>query len=259
MVESASKKPAVELKTKTELDKMKRAGQVAGHVLHEVGASIQAGITTAELDRIAERLIRKAGGIPTFVGYHGYPASICVSVNEEVVHGIPGSRVIKPGDLVSVDIGVTMDGYVGDTAYTFLVEPVSVEARKLAQVAKDSLSAAIELMRPGSRLGDIGAVVQTVAEKAGYGVVRDFVGHGIGRQMHEAPAVPNYGAPGSGMRLEAGLVLAIEPMVTQRDYHVKVLDDGWTVITQDGSLAAHFEHTVAVTENGPWVLTEVYA
>jgi methionyl aminopeptidase len=206
---------------------------------------------------LAEKLIRKAGAIPTFIGYHGYPSSICVSINEEVVHGMPSDRVIKEGDIVSVDIGATFDGYVGDTAYTFLVEPVSVEARKLVQATKESLDAAIEMMKPGKRLGDIGAAVQKFVEAKGYGVVRDFVGHGIGRQMHESPAVPNYGDAGSGMRLETGLVLAIEPMVTQGSHDVKVLKDGWTVVTKDGSLAAHFEHTVAVTDNGPWVLTAI--
>jgi methionyl aminopeptidase len=257
MASSVSKKPTVELKTQAELEKMKKAGEIAGTVLHEVGKQVRAGVTTKELDRLAEKLIRKAGAIPTFIGYHGYPSSICVSINEEVVHGMPSDRVIKEGDIVSVDIGATFDGYVGDTAYTFLVEPVSVEARKLVQATKESLDAAIEMMKPGKRLGDIGAAVQKFVEAKGYGVVRDFVGHGIGRQMHESPAVPNYGDAGSGMRLETGLVLAIEPMVTQGSHDVNVLKDGWTVVTKDGSLAAHFEHTVAVTDNGPWVLTAI--
>ncbi len=253
----SSKKPAIELKSKAELETMKKAGKIAGTVLHEVGRSIKAGMTTKDLDVIAEKLLRKAGAVPTFLGYHGYKASICVSINEEVVHGIPGSRVIKAGDVVSVDIGATVDGFVGDTAYTFLVEPVSDEARKLVRRTKESLDAAIAVMKPGNRLGDVGAAVQKLVEADGYGVVREFVGHGIGRQMHEAPSVPNYGAAGTGMRLEPGLVLAIEPMVTAGHHDVKVLKDGWTVVTKDNSLAAHFEHTVAVTEDGPLVLTQV--
>lgn len=253
----SSKKPPVELKTKAELEKMKRAGAVAGKVLHEVGKSIVAGMKTKDLDVLAEKLLRKAGAVPTFLGYRGYEASICVSINEEVVHGIPGDRVIKAGDIVSIDIGATVDGFVGDTAYTFLVEPVSVEARKLVDRTKESLEAAIRMMKPGNRLGDVGAAVQNLVEADGFGVVREFVGHGIGREMHEAPPVPNYGSAGSGMRLEPGLVLAIEPMVTAGHHDVKVLSDGWTVVTKDGSLAAHFEHSVAVTENGPLVLTQI--
>ncbi len=253
----SSEKSPIELKTKAELEKMKKAGAVAGTVLHEVGKQVKPGVTTKDLDVLAEKLLRKAGAKPTFLGYRGYPASICVSINEEVVHGIPGDRVIKAGDVVSIDIGATVDGFVGDTAYTFLAEPVSEKARKLVERTKESLDAAIAVMKPGNRLGDVGAAVQKLVEADGYGVVREFVGHGIGRQMHEAPAVPNYGSPGSGMRLEPGLVLAIEPMVTAGRYEVKILSDGWTVVTKDGSLAAHFEHTVAVTENGPVVLTQV--
>jgi methionyl aminopeptidase len=253
----SSKKPAVELKTRAELETMKRAGLVAGTVLHEVGRSIRAGMTTKDLDVLAEKLLRQAGATPTFLGYHGYTASICVSINEEVVHGIPGKRVIKAGDVVSIDIGATVDGFVGDTAYTFLVEPVSSEARKLVQRTKESLDAAIAVMKPGNRLGDVGSAVQKLVEAEGFGVIREYVGHGIGRQMHESPSVPNYGTAGSGMRLEPGLVLAIEPMVTAGHHDVNVLSDGWTVVTKDKSLAAHFEHTVAVTEDGPWVLTQV--
>jgi methionyl aminopeptidase len=253
----SSEKQPIELKTKAELETMRKAGKIAGTVLHEVGRSIKAGMKTKDLDVLAEKLIRKAGATPTFLGYHGYKASICVSINEEVVHGIPGERVIKAGDVVSIDIGATLDGFVGDTAYTFLVEPVSSQARKLVERTRESLEAAIAVMKPGNRLGDVGAAVQKLVEADGYGVVREFVGHGIGRQMHEAPAVPNYGAAGSGMRLEPGLVLAIEPMVTAGHFDVKTLSDGWTVVTKDKSLAAHFEHTVAVTENGPLVLTQI--
>ena len=253
----SSKRLTIELKSKAEITAMRRAGEVAGRALSEITKAVAPGVTTRELDKIGERMIRKGGGIPTFIGYRGYPASICVSVNEEVVHGIPGSRKLKPGDVVGIDIAATVDGFVGDTAVTVIVPPASPEAQRLVDVTRKSLDAAIEKMRPGNRLGDIGAAVQAIAEAQKFGVIRDFVGHGIGRQMHEEPAVPNFGAAGTGMRLEPGVVLAIEPMITAGDYHVKVLEDGWTVVTEDGSLAAHFEHTIAVTEQGPLVLTKV--
>lgn len=253
----ATRKPSVELKTPAELQAMERAGEVAGKTLQAVAKAIEVGITTKELDRVAENFIRTNGGKPTFIGYRGYPASLCVSINNEVVHGIPGSRKIKAGDVVSIDVAATVDGFVGDTATTVLVEPVSKEAKKLWDVTKASLDAAIDMMRVGKRLGDVSAAVQAVIDKAGLGIVRDFVGHGIGRQMHEEPAVPNYGKAGTGPRLEVGLVLAIEPMVTLGSHDVRVLQDGWTVVTVDGSLAAHVEHTVAVTEAGPKVLTRI--
>jgi methionyl aminopeptidase len=253
----ATRKPSIELKTKAELQSMIRAGDVAGRTLQAVAKAVEVGITTKELDRIAENFIRANGGKPTFIGYRGYPASLCVSINNEVVHGIPGPRKIKAGDVVSLDVAATVDGFVGDTATTVLVEPVSKEAAKLWGVTKASLDAAIECMRVGNRLGDVSAAVQAVIDQSGLGIVRDFVGHGIGRAMHEEPAVPNYGRAGTGMRLEPGLVLAIEPMVTLGSFDVSVLEDGWTVVTRDGSLAAHAEHTVAVTEEGPRVLTRV--
>lgn len=234
---------------------MRKAGAIAGGALRAVAQSVAAGRTTKELDGIAEKFIRDAGAVPTFIGYRGYPASLCVSINEEVVHGIPGPRKIKAGDIVSIDVAATIDGFVGDTATTVLVPPAASDSRRLLEVTERSLQAAIDEMRPGRRLGDVSAAVQRVVEAAGYGVVRDFVGHGIGRQMHEDPAVPNYGAAGTGIRLEPGLVLAIEPMVTMGDWNVRVLDDGWTVVTRDGSPAAHVEHTVAVTADGPVVLT----
>lgn len=257
MVGGVARKSSVELKTKGEIELMRVAGRLAGQTLQEVAKAIQPGVTTKDLDRIAEATIRQNGGKPTFVGYRGYPASLCVSINNEVVHGIPSNRKIKPGDLVSIDVAATVDGFVGDTAMTVIVPPGAPEAVKLVRVTEQSLFAAIECMRPGMRLGDVGAAVQTVAESNGYGVVRDFVGHGIGRKMHEEPAVANYGNPGSGMRLDPGLVLAVEPMVTMGGWQVRVLPDGWTVVTVDGSLAAHFEHTIAVTENGPEILTQV--
>ena len=250
-----AKRPSVDLKSKAELAAMRRAGLVAGRALREAANAAKPGVTTKELDRIAEAAIRKAGGIPTFIGYRGYPATICASINEEVVHGIPGPRKLKPGDVIGIDIAATVDGFVGDTAVTVIVPPAAPKAQKLVDVTRRCLEVAIEKMRPGNRLGDIGAAVQQLAESNGFGVVRDFVGHGIGRQMHEEPAVPNYGQAGTGLRIEAGMVLAIEPMVTAGDYHVKVLNDGWTVVTQDGSLAAHFEHTIAVGEDGPVVMT----
>jgi methionyl aminopeptidase len=236
---------------------MVRAGDVAGRTLQAVAKAVEVGITTKELDRIAENFIRKNGGRPTFIGYRGYPASLCVSINDEVVHGIPGPRKIKPGDVVSLDVAATVDGFVGDTATTVLVEPVSKQATKLWDVTRASLDAAIEKMVVGKRLGDVSAAIQAVIDEAGFGIVRDFVGHGIGRAMHEEPAVHNYGFAGTGMRLEPGLVLAIEPMVTLGRDEVRVLSDKWTVVTADGSLAAHIEHTVAVTEDGPKILTQV--
>ena len=236
---------------------MRRAGRMAAETLAEVGRHIKAGVTTKELDRIASAFLGKLGGTPTFVGYRGYPATICVSINDEVVHGIPSDRMIKDGDIVSVDFATTVDGFVGDTAKTWAVGQVPVETARLVDVTRESLSRGIAAMQPGNRLGDIGAAIQGFVEQEGFGVVRDFVGHGIGRQMHEEPAVPNYGTPGTGVRLEPGLVLAIEPMVTQGHWSVRLLDDGWTVVTQDGKLAAHFEHTIALTENGPEILTTV--
>ncbi len=237
---------------------MRIAGQMAGRSLLEVGQAIEPGITTRQLDKIAEKFIRKQGGTPTFIGYRGYPATICASINEEVVHGIPSDRKLKAGDVISIDVAATVDGFVGDTATTFVVgDYLSKDAKKLVDVTRQSLDAAIDAMKVGARLGDLGAAVQNFVESRGFGVVRDFVGHGIGRQMHEEPAVPNYGTHGTGMRLEPGIVLAIEPMVTLGDWQVKVLKDGWTVVTVDGSLAAHFEHSIALTEDGPEILTKV--
>jgi methionyl aminopeptidase len=212
-------------------------------------------MSTAELDEMAERGIRAGGGIPTFKGYNGFPASICASINEEVVHGIPGARNLREGDLLSIDIGTTLDGYVSDSAITVAVGNVSQEARRLLEVTQECLTIAIGRMQRGRRIGDIGAAVQEHAQRHGFGVVRELVGHGVGRAMHEEPQVPNYGEAGTGMELRPGLVLALEPMITQGSPEVRVLGDGWTVITADGKLAAHFEHTVAVTEGGPKILT----
>lgn len=253
---SPSSSRQIELKSDRDLGQMRRAGRLAGQVLREIGKAVRPGVNTKELDILAERLIRDAGALPTFLGYRGYCAAICASVNEEVVHGIPDSRkFLKEGDIVGIDVGVTHGGFVGDTAATFPVGKISPETQALLDGTKISLEKGIEQARAGNRLGDISHAVQSYAESKGFGVVRDFVGHGIGRQMHEEPAVPNYGQPGTGIRLEVGLVLALEPMLTAGTWKVQVLDDGWTVVTEDKRWSAHFEHTVAITSNGPEILT----
>ncbi len=245
----------VALKSAREIEAMRRSGKITAKVLTALMKAARPGMTTDELDRLAESGIRDAGGVPTFKGYNGFPGSICASVNDEVVHGIPGSRVLAEGDLLSIDIGTTLDGYVSDSAVTIPVGNISQEARRLLEVTQASLTAGIAQMKRGNHVGDIGAAVQEYAERHGYGVVRELVGHGVGRAMHEEPQVPNYGEPGTGIELRPGLVLAIEPMITQGGPKIKILSDGWTVVTADGKLAAHFEHTIAVTEQGPKVLT----
>jgi methionyl aminopeptidase len=217
--------------------------------------AVRPGMATEELDSLAERGIRERGGLPTFKGYHGFPGSVCLSVNDEVVHGIPGSRVLRDGDLLSIDIGTTLDGYVSDSAVTVAVGNISKSARRLLEVTQECLMIGIAQMQCGNRVGDIGAAVQAYAEGRGYGVVRELVGHGVGRAMHEEPQVPNYGTPGTGAELRPGLVLAVEPMITAGSPEVHILKDGWTVVTADGKLAAHFEHTIAVTQDGPKILT----
>lgn len=243
------------LKSPAEIEVMREAGRITASALRVVGEAVVPGVTTAQLDEIAAEHIRKEGGKPAFLGYRGFPATLCVSVNDEVVHGIPGKRRLREGDIVSVDCGVIVDGYYGDAAMTFPVGQVSDEARRLMDVTRDALDAAIARCRPGMRLGDVGNAVQTVVERAGFSVVREYVGHGIGRSMHEEPQVPNFGRAGTGVTLKPGTVLAIEPMVNAGGYAVRSLDDGWTVVTADGSLSAHFEHTVAITEDGPSILT----
>ena len=239
-----------------ELEKMRAAGRLVGEVLTEMTARVAPGVTTAALDEIAEEMIRDAGAIPAFKGYHGYPATICASINEEVIHGIPsGRRILNEGDVVSIDVGASLDGYYGDSAVTLPVGAVSEQAATLLRVTEESLYKAIERVRIGGRISDIGHAVQHHVEAYGFSVVREFVGHGIGQRMHEEPQVPNYGEPGRGPRLTEGMVLAIEPMVNAGKPAVKVLADGWTAVTRDGSLSAHFEHTVAVTADGPWILT----
>lgn len=243
-------------KTPSQIELMKEAGRIVWDVHQELAKAIVPGVTTGELDALAESLIRKAGGVPTFKGYHGYPGSICASVNDEVVHGIPGRRKLHEGDVIAIDLGVTFKGYVGDSAFTHPVGQVSAEAQRLLDVTRISLEKAMEQCYPGKRLGDIGHAVQSYVESQGFAVVRDFVGHGVGASMHEDPQVPNFGRPGTGILLEPGMVLAIEPMVNAGTWEVKVLADKWTVITADGKYSAHFEHTVAITENGPVILTK---
>lgn len=240
------------LKTKTEIEAMKRAGELSAAVLREVGARCVPGVTTLELDEFAEHYIRTHGGTPTFKGYGGFPGSLCASINEEIVHGIPSEhRVLRAGDIVSIDIGATVDGWAGDNAWTFAVGTVSPSKKRLLEVTEKSLWAGISAARVGNRLGDIGHAVQAVAKRAGMGVVRDYTGHGIGRDMHEDPLVPNFGFKHTGMKLEAGMVLAIEPMLTLGTHKTHVGSDGWLVSTQDGEPAAHFEKTVAITAEGP--------
>jgi methionyl aminopeptidase len=245
----------INLKTDHELDMMARAGRVLDGVVEELKAACRVGVRTIELDRLAERRIRAAGARPGFLGYHGFPKSICVSINDEAVHGIPGSRKIEDGDIVSLDLGLVLDGFWADMGCTVGVGRVDPEARRLMRVTEECLDIAIRHALPGGRLGDISAAVQKHAEDAGFSVIRQFVGHGIGRQMHEDPQLPNFGVAGTGPELKPGMTLAIEPMVNQGAPDVYIKPDGWTVCTTDGSLSAYFEHTVAITRDGPRVLT----
>ena len=243
-------------KSPAEIEAMKEAGRISAKVLREVGARVQPGISTLALDRFAETLIRLEGGIPAFKGYGGFPGSICASVNEQIVHGIPAADVIlREGDILSVDTGAIVDGWVGDNAWTYAVGKISEEKQRLLDVTEKCMWAGLEAARPGNRLGDIGAAVQEIAEAAGYGVVREYVGHGIGRNMHEDPNVPNYGRKHTGVLLEPGMVLAIEPMINVGTHKTKQMPDGWLVVTRDGMPSAHFEKTVAITEDGPLILT----
>lgn len=242
-------------RNREEIEKIRVSAQLVAMTLREVGRHVRPGITTAELDRIAESFIRDHGARPAFKGYRGFPASICPSVNEEVVHGIPGPRELREGDIIGVDVGVEKDGFYGDAALSFPVGEVSAEARRLLDVTRESLMQGIAQARPGNRVGDISNAVQSYVESQGYSVVRALVGHGIGREMHEEPAVPNFGPAGRGPRLMTGLVLAIEPMVNTGGFEVVTRSDGWTVATKDGGLSAHFEHTVAVGPDGPEILS----
>lgn len=244
-------------KTEAEITRMRAAAQITGRILAELGALIQPGLRTADLDAQAERRARELGAVPAFKGYRGFPGAICVSINEEVIHGSPSSRKLKEGDLVSLDFGVLYDGYYGDAARTYPVGRVASEALRLVRVAEESFESGLLRFVEGNHLSDISHAVQTVVENAGYSVIRSFVGHGIGQDLHEDPQLPNFGFPGRGPRIRKGLVLAIEPMIAAGRWEVDILNDGWTAVTRDRSLAAHFEETVALTERGVEVLSRV--
>ncbi|MEI3576964.1 MAG: type I methionyl aminopeptidase [Acutalibacteraceae bacterium] len=244
------------LKTKRELDLMREACRISANALKEAGRAVEPGVSTKEIDDIVRKYIQKQGATPSFLGYGGFPASACISVNDVVIHGIPSKKqILKKGDIVSIDIGAFIGGYHGDNAYTFACGDISKEAQALLDATKESLYEGIKAAIAGNRIGDIGNAVQTYAEARNYSVVRDFVGHGVGAKLHEDPSVPNYGTPGRGVRLLPGMTIAIEPMITAGKYDVRVLDDDWTTVTVDGSLAAHFEHSIAITPDGPVIMT----
>lgn len=251
----------ISLKSPREIEIMRRANIIVAEVLQELKQRVAPGVTTLDLDAIAEEMTLKKKAIPAFKGYNVagrvYPRCLCASVNDEIVHGIPTRRALREGDIIGLDYGVVCDGFYGDSAITVGVGKVSADARRLMDVTEESLYKGIEQLRDGNRLGDLGAAVQKVAEGAGYSVVRAFVGHGIGKKLHEEPPVPNYGEPDRGLRLKEGMVLAIEPMVNAGGYEVEMKEDGWTAVTKDGSLAAHFEHSVAITKNGPYILSQL--
>jgi methionyl aminopeptidase len=247
----------ISIKSEREVAIMRKAGNIVGTVLVILSEAVKPGLKTKELDALAEREIKRLGGIPSFKGYRGYPANICVSVNEEVVHGIPGERVLKEGDIVSLDVGAIYQGYQGDAARTVGVGAVSIQAETLMQATENALKAGIKMARDQNRLGDISAAVQRYAESKGFTVVREYTGHGIGRQMHEDPLIPNFGTPGTGTLLRKGMTFAIEPMLNVGDWRTRIEDNQWTVSTADGSLSAHFEDTVVITDGEPEVLTRV--
>ncbi len=242
-------------KSPAEIERMRGANVLVADVLVALRDRVQPGVTTAELDAFAEGQIRQAGGMPAFKGYHGFPATLCISVNDEVIHGIPGPRALESGDVASIDLGVVLDGFYGDAAITVPVGAITDDAADLLRVTEEALYVGIEQARVGNRVSDIGHAVQRHVEANGFSVVREFVGHGVGTSLHEEPQVPNYGPAGRGPRLAEGMTLAIEPMVAMGRAAVKVLEDGWTAVTKDGSLAAHFEHTVGITGAGPVILT----
>ena len=245
----------VSLKTSKELSDMKLSCQISAQALKLAGELIRPGVSTAHVNKMVHEFIVSQGAKPTFLGYGGFPAACCISINDEVIHGIPSDRIIREGDIVSVDVGAAINGYTGDNAATFAAGTVSEEAKKLMEVTEQCLYKAIEAAQPGNRLGDVGYAVQAYAESFGFAVVRDFVGHGVGKKLHEEPEGPNYGTPGRGLRLMPGMTLAIEPMINAKGAAVKVLKDG-TVLTASGSLSAHFEHTIAITADGPVILTK---
>jgi methionyl aminopeptidase len=246
----------IELKSAREIGLMRRGGHILSEVMDRLRAGVKPGMSTLEIDTDVEEFIRARGAVPAFKGYRGFPATACISINEEVVHGIPSaSRHVKEGDIVGLDLGCIVEGYYADCAFTLAIGEVPARVQELLDVTRESLERGITECRPGRRLSDVSHAIQSHVERHGFSVVRAFVGHGIGRALHEEPQVPNFGDPGRGPQLRAGMVLAIEPMVTMGSWEVKILDDGWTAVTRDGSLAAHFEHTIAVTESGPEVLT----
>lgn len=246
------------LKTTGELALMREAGAISAGALKVAGEAVEPGVSTWEIDRIAHEFILRHGATPTFLGYGGFPATACISVNDEVIHGIPSKkRILREGDIVSIDLGATIHGYVGDNAATFAVGDISAEAQRLIDTTRESLYEGIARAVAGGRLGDIGHAVQSYCEARGYGVVREYTGHGVGTEMHEEPSVPNYGTPGRGVRLLPGMVIAIEPMINEGTHAIRNMPDGWTVKTRDGKLSAHFEHTVAITADGPKILTKV--
>ena len=244
-------------KGRDQLQEMREANLIVARVLDHLGQLIQPGVATADLDRVAEDMIREAGGEPAFKGYQGFPASLCASVNEQIVHGIPNGRPLEGGDIISLDVGVRWQGFYGDSARTFPVGEISSEMQQLLKVTRESLFKGIEQVVVGNRVSDISASVQDHIEKNGFFVVKDFVGHGIGQRLHEDPQVPNYGMPGRGPRLREGMVLAIEPMVNSKGPGARILEDRWTAVTTDGGYSAHFEHSVALTSDGPWILSQL--
>jgi methionyl aminopeptidase len=246
----------INLKTEREIEIIRANGRILARTLKLLGEKIKPGVRTKELDRLAEDFIRREGAYPAFKGYRGYPAAVCISIDNEVVHGIPGERMIEEGQLVSVDIGVFKDNYYADGAFTFAVGRVSNQAQRLIQITQEALKRGLEFVREGEFLSDISYAIQSFVEKNGFSVVRDLVGHGIGMNMHEEPQIPNFGPSGQGPILKKGMVLAIEPMVNAGSFEIETKEDNWTIVTKDGSLSAHFEHTVAVTENGAMILTE---
>jgi len=245
----------IQYKSPKQIEQIRKAGRVVAEALELISENVKPGISTGALDKMVADFFAKRNAKPAFLGYQGYPANICASVDDEVVHGIPGDRVLEEGQIISIDLGAIVDGYYGDAARTFAVGKISGEAKRLLEITEKSLHRGIEKCVAGNKLGDLSAAIQSFVEAEGFSVVRDLVGHGIGRKMHEEPQVPNFGEAGTGIELKEGLVIAIEPMINAGTYEVRILPDGWTVITADGSLSAHFEHTVAVTSNGPQILT----
>jgi methionyl aminopeptidase len=256
-VNSLAGEERIILKSRQEIEKMRRSNLIVAEILESLKYAVRAGVSTRELDEKAAALLARTGARPAFKGYNGYPAVLCTSVNEEVIHGIPSGRVLKEGDIVSLDFGAVWEDYYGDAAVTLPVGRISAEAEKLLRVTREGLDRAIAQAWPGKRLQDISAAVQSHVEANGFSVVRDFVGHGIGQYLHEKPQVPNFGTPGRGIRLQAGMTLAIEPMISAGGPEVEILEDGWTAVTKDRSLAAHFEHSIAVTESGPYILSQL--